>query len=127
MPRHRKPLSKAIVDASTLRNPGRYAGRTSPAHPRPLGRPYAQMTAAEQECWREFEQSLPWLKASHRLLVRLACRLAARLDSEQFGLAATKALGSILSKLGATPTDANRVAQRGEEDGDDERFFGRSH
>lgn len=127
MPRPRKPLSKAIVSGATMHHPGRFADRTAPRHSRPLGRPYPDMTETEQQFWLEFETALPWLRGSHRVLLRMACRLSARLDSDQeFGVAATKALGSILSKLGATPVDENRVSVPGGKNEDPaDRFFAR--
>jgi hypothetical protein len=54
---------------------------------------------------------MPWLNASHRILLRLACYHAARLDEDgEFGVSATQALSSLLSKLGATPVDESKVS-----------------
>jgi hypothetical protein len=49
------------------------------------------------------------------------------MDDAEFGVSATQALSSILSKLGATPVDETKVNHGGEEDEDpaDEFFTGR--
>jgi hypothetical protein len=85
------------------------------------------MTDEQKECWREFVQDMPWLHSAHRTLLRLACYHAARLDTDaDFGVSATQALSSILSKLGATPVDETKVLH-GDGDDDDpaEAFFTR--
>ena len=127
MARPRIPQSKAEASGAILKNAGRFASRKTPAKPRPVGEPYAKMTDAQKECWREFVGDMPWLNAAHRTLLRLACYHAARLDTDpEIGVSATQALSSILSKLGATPVDETKVshADDGEEDPAD-RFFHR--
>jgi hypothetical protein len=69
---------------------------------------------------------MPWLRAHHRLLLRLTCSLAARMDDEGkvMGVNASQALSSLLSKLGATPVDESRVRHPERDDVDPaERFF----
>jgi hypothetical protein len=85
------------------------------------------MTAIEVRYWNEFVAELPWLHSGHRVLLRMACRLSARMEGDDFGVSATQALSSILSKLGATPVDETKVAHGGGEDDEDpaEGFFGR--
>lgn len=125
----RTPLSKAAISGTLQRNPSRFAGRRSPKRTRPIGEPYATMSEAERAYWREFAEELPWLHSAHRTLLRLTCRLAARLDSgKEFGVSATQALSAILSKLGATPVDESKVAH-GSGEGEDEagRFFSRGN
>jgi hypothetical protein len=122
MARHRTPLAKAQVSGAALRHPERYRDRRSLANPRPIGEPYANMTEAEIRYWREFVDSLPWLHSAHRTLLRLACHLAARLDAGEIGVSAAQALGSVLSKLGATPADESRVNMPIEDDEDDDWF-----
>ena len=69
---------------------------------------------------------MPWLHSAHRILVRLACVLAARMETDDFGVQASQALGSLLSKLGATPVDASRLNFETEEEPDPaDKFFGR--
>jgi broad specificity phosphatase PhoE len=127
MARHRLPAEKAKTAGADLVHPGRFADRKAPTKTRPIGEPYARMTDAQKECWRELVADMPWLHAAHRTLLRLACYHAARLDTDpEFGVSATQALSSILSKLGATPVDETKVnhADDGEEDPAD-RFFRR--
>lgn len=126
MARPRLPTAKAQATGANIKNPGRFKDRKGPKNVRPLGKPYAGMSPIELEYWKEFEAELPWLHSGHRVLVRMACRLSARLDDEEFGVSAAQALSSVLSKLGATPVDESKVAHGGGEEEDPaEEFFGR--
>ena len=130
MARPRLPALKAEASGAALKNPGRFAERVAPKRTRPIGQPYAGMTEVEARYWQEFADELPWLNSGHRVLLRIACRLSARLETDpDFGVSATQALSSILSKLGATPVDETKVTHG---DGDDEEdpaeaFFARTH
>ena len=125
MPRQRLPQKKAEVSGATLHDPQRFKDRKGPKRTRPIGEPYARMTPVQKECWEEFRAELPWLNSGHRTLLRMACILAARMDADgEFGVQATQALSSILSKLGATPVDETKVYHADEEDEDPtDRFF----
>lgn len=128
MARPRLPAAKAEASGAAIKNAGRFEGRKAPKRTRPIGEPYANMTEAQKECWRELAGEMPWLHSAHRTLLRLACYHAARLDTDaDFGVSATQALSSILSKLGATPVDETKVAHGGdgEETDPGEEFFGR--
>jgi hypothetical protein len=126
MARPRLPQAKAEASGAILKNAGRFAGRSAPKRVRPIGEPYAAMTEMEVWYWREFAEELPWLNSGHRVLLRMACRLSARLDTDpDFGVSATQALSSILSKLGATPVDETKVVHGGGEDDEDDQFFGK--
>jgi hypothetical protein len=128
MPRPRLPQAKAEASGAVLKNAGRFADRKTPKRTRPIGEPYARMTPEQQECWRELVADMPWLHSAHRTLLRLACYHAARLDTgDEFGVAATQALSSLLSKLGATPTDETKVRHDNGDDDEDsaESFFAR--
>lgn len=118
MARPRLPAAKAEVAGAALINPERFRGRKSQSRPRPLGDPYARMTDPQKEAWDEFRAEMPWLNSTHRPLVRLACIWTAKMDEGDFGVSATQALSSILSKLGATPVDETKVNHG--EDGDDD-------
>lgn len=127
MPAHRLPAAKAEVSGAVAKNAGRFRDRKAPTKTRPIGEPYVSMSEAQKEVWREMVADMPWLNSSHRILLRLACFHAARLDTDtDFGVSATQALSSILSKLGATPVDESKVnhGDDGDEDPADE-FFGR--
>ena len=125
MARPRLPRLKAEVSGATLTHPGRFKNRRGPKHTQPVGEPYANMTDAQKSVWLEMAGEMPWLHSSHRTLLRLVCNLVARMDSDAgLGVAATHALSSMLSKLGATPVDAARVSASVEDEDDpDEAFF----
>ena len=125
MPNHRTPLAKAEVSGADTKHPGRFKDRKSPKRVRPIGEPYARMTEAQRVCWEEFKSELPWLNSGHRTILRMACILAARMDTDpEFGVQATQALSSILSKLGATPVDETKVNHGDEEEEDPaDEFF----
>lgn len=126
MARPRLPATKAKASGAALKNPGRFKDRKAPRNARPLGEPYAKMLVREKAAWKELTDEMPWLNAAHRPLVRMACIWIARMDTKDFGVSATQALSSILSKLGATPVDETKVAHGGdsEEDAED-GFFNR--
>lgn len=90
--------------------------------------PYRNMKADEKVVWTEISEDMPWLNAAHRILVRLACYHTARLNKgAEFGVSATTALSSILSKLGATPVDETKVNHGDEPETDPtDEFFGNS-
>jgi hypothetical protein len=125
MARARLPQAKAEASGAVLKNAGRFEGRSGPKRVRPLGDPYTRMTEVEREYWAEFAQELPWLHSGHRVLLRLTCQLAARMDSgEEMGVSASQALSSLLSKLGATPVDETKVMHGGDDEDEDDEFFG---
>jgi hypothetical protein len=130
MAKPRLPAIKAEVSGAALINAGRFADRKAPKGTRPLGEPYARMTPEQKEAWEEYRAELPWLNASHRVILRLACLWTAKLDDPEgdFGVSATQALSSILSKLAATPVDETKVnlPDDGESDPSD-AFFSRPH
>jgi hypothetical protein len=119
----RLPVAKAQVTGAAVKNPGRHADRKKPKGTRAIGEPYAAMSDAEKIQWHEFVRDLPWLNSSHRVLLRLACHLAAAMDGADFGVSKAQALGSILSKLGATPADESKVSA-GDDEPEEDEFFG---
>jgi len=120
MAANRTPKRKAEVSGATLKHPERYRDRTGPSNTKPLGEPFARMTETERKYWAEFAQELPWLHSAHRVLLRLTCKLAARMDHDsEMGVSAAHSLSSLLSKLGATPVDESRVMNGGSGDDKD--------
>jgi hypothetical protein len=120
----RLPALKAEVSGAAIKNPGRHSERKRPSGTRPIGEPYKTMSDREQEQWHEFVCDLPWLNSAHRVLLKLACRLTCQMDEGDFGVSKAQALGSILSKLAATPVDETKVSAP--DDGDDDpsdRYF----
>ena len=70
-------------------------------------------------------QDLPWLNSAHRVVLRAACVITARMDADpDIGVQQIQALSALLSKLGATPVDETKVSH---DDGDDaapeDKFF----
>jgi hypothetical protein len=130
MARPRLPAKKAEISGAALVHAGRFKGRKAPKGTRTLGEPYVTMTADQRAAWEEFRAELPWLNSSHRVLLRLACLWTAKLNdpAADFGVSATQALSSILSKLAATPVDETKVSSGGDEESDPaDEFFGRPH
>ena len=126
MARPRLPAEKAEVSGAAIHDPQRFRDRKAPKTTRPVGEPYLKMTDAQKEVWAECVYEMPWLNSSHRLLLRQACMLAARMDDPEMGVSALQALGSILSKLGATPVDETKVNHGdGDDDEPEDRFFAR--
>src|SRR5688572_2319239 len=124
----RTPLAKAEVSGAAAKNPQRFRNRKA-SNAGPLGEPYARMTEAQKTVWREMAGDMPWLNAGHRILVRLACVMVAKMDADEdgeIGVSATHALSGILSKLGATPVDESKVNHAGgEEEDPTDKFFPR--
>lgn len=109
-----------------MHDPQRFRDRKTPSRKRPLGDPYLKMTDAQKEAWAEYAAEMPWLHSAHRPLLRLACIWTAKMDDADFGVSATQALSSILSKLGATPVDETKVMHGdGEEEDPADAFFAR--
>src|ERR1044072_2061402 len=105
MPAPRLPQAKAEVSGAVAKNAGRFKDRKAP-RTRPLGAPYARMTDEEKAVWAEMARDAPWLRSHHRLILRAACILAARMDDPKgLSLGAIDSLSRLLSKLGMTPTD----------------------
>jgi hypothetical protein len=124
--RPRTPDAKAEASGAKAINPGRFEGRKTPPRTRPLGEPYAAMTGGQKAAWNELREECPWLHSSHRHMVRMAAQIIARMDEEEIGMTAMKTLSSILSKLGATPTDETKVNHAdGDEESPEDKFFGR--
>ncbi|MBS0339808.1 MAG: hypothetical protein JSS56_04735 [Proteobacteria bacterium] len=85
------------------------------------------MTDEQKRAWAEIQYEMPWLTSSDRIMVRLACSWIARMEKDDLGVAASSALASILSKLGATPVDISKVAHGGDEEDPDDEFFAKPH
>lgn len=124
MAKPRTPTKKARVSGASIKDPGLYKDRSEQANPAPIGTPYKGMTAAQMRVWKECATNMPWLYASHRLLLRQVCILAARMETgEDLSVSSTHALSAMLSKLGATPTDESKVSHLQDEQDHDERLF----
>ena len=124
MAKPRTPTKKAKVSGATLKDPARFKDRKEPANPNPIGAPYKGMTPAQLKVWKECAENMPWLNASHRLLLRQVSILAARMETDaEVGVSAMHALSAMLSKLGATPTDESKVDHPDGAEDPDDKFF----
>ncbi|WP_245965611.1 hypothetical protein [Pseudorhodoferax soli] len=116
------------MSGAIAKNAGRFKDRTIQKGSRPLGEPYATMTPEQKAAWAEIQHDMPWLTSSDRIMVRLACSWVARMDKDDLGVAASSALATIMSKLGATPVDVSKVRHASDEEEDPtDEFFGRPH
>ena len=109
MPRPRTPSAKAKIEGRHIKNPQRYKRNTPTADS--IGDPPKWLTETQTAAWREFEAELPWLNRSHRSLLEIAAVVRARVQAG--GEVGTKALSLLrlcLSSLGATPSDASKIA-----------------
>lgn len=127
MPRQRTPKAKAEVSGAAAKNAARFKDRKAPKVTRGLGEPYAAMTDEQKNAWAEIQYEMPWLTSSDRIMVRLACSWIARMEKDDLGVAASSALASILSKLGATPVDISKVTHGGDEEDPEDEFFSKPH
>lgn len=77
-----------------------------------------------KRAWARFRVELPWLTAADNALLEIASTVRGRmLAGEIPGTTALSMYQSVLSKLGATPTDRSKVNMPDEEPEEDE-FFG---
>ena len=112
MARPRIPLEKAILTGRVAHDPKRFAGRKEPPSAGPLGDPPTWMKKQEQiEAWRALGRDLPWLNKSNRAITGIAADLLGRqMSGEDIGIKAFSLLRMCLSSMGATPSDASKVA-----------------
>lgn len=129
MARPRTPHAKAAVEASDKKNPQRFKARNEPKANGPLGAPPKWLTDTDtmkaKAAWLLFQKEIPWLTESHRMLVGMASNIQGRLMAGQdVGVQAMNLLRQMLGQMGATPSDASKIAvpDDGESDPDDELF-----
>jgi hypothetical protein len=83
------------------------------------------MTAAQAAAWDELRGDIPWLESPHAGVVEIAALLQARLRSgAEMSIGALNLLRLLLGQLGASPTDAAKVAWSPPEDDPDAEIFG---
>lgn len=124
MANNRTPLAKAKVTGTDQRNPSRFKDRKEPRGQIPLGAPSDFLAEDQKGVFEGFKRELPWLMESDRAVVEMATVLRSRMLSnpEGVGVSALQALGSTLSKLGATPSDRTKVSLPDDEEEEDEFF-----
>jgi phage terminase small subunit len=123
MAARRLPAGKAKATGAALRNPGRHKDRKEPASA-PLGGAPAHLDLHAKRAWDRFRSELPWLTAADKALLEIASMVRGEmLAGEIPGVTKLSMYQSVLSKLGATPTDRSKVNVPDDEAEPDE-FFG---
>lgn len=109
MPRPRTPLAVAKANGAVAHNPKQFKNRREPEN-RPLGKPSTNLTKKEVAMWEAFKIESGWLMECDRSLVEQASKLRAK-SFTKAGLDYKEVdqLVRILSKLGMTPVDRQRV------------------
>jgi hypothetical protein len=125
MARPRNPLAKAKTEGRDKVNAGRFKGRKEPKGNGPLGAPPKWLTDSEtikaKSAWLLFQNEIPWLTESHRMLVGMAANIQGRIMANQdVGVQAMNLLRQILGQMGATPADASKIAVADDDDEKDD-------
>lgn len=120
MPARKLPGELARITGASLKNPARYKSRTADAAADAIGDPPEWLTAAQHESWIDITGSMPWLRQSHTGIVSITAVLAAKLRNGEAGTSAMNLLRLCLAQLGATPTDAHKIAMPEDGDNDDD-------
>ena len=119
----RLPVAKAKATGAAIKNPGRHKGRADPKVA-PLGKPSDFLNDAGKRAWEGFKRELPWLMESDRAMVEVAAKVRGELMTDpDVSVTKLSMLQSILSKLGADPSNRSKVALPDDEPEADE-FFG---
>ena len=123
MAAHRVPAAKAKVTGAVLRNPSRHASRAEPKAGALGGAP-VHLDKFAKRAWERFRVELPWLTSADKALLEIACMVRGEMLQGQIpGVTKLSMYQSVLSKLGATPTDRSKVNAPDDEPQEDE-FFG---
>lgn len=119
----RTPAAKAKATGAAALHPGRHAARKEPKTAL-IGQPPAHLAPSAKKAWALFTNELSWLTASDGALLEVASRVRGELmDGADLGVTKLSMYQSVLSKLGATPTDRSKVMLGDDEEEADE-FFG---
>ena len=119
----RTPVGKAKVTGAAMRNPKRHADRAEP-QTGSLGGAPMHLDKYGKRAWERFRAELPWLTSGDRALLEIASMVRGEmLKGEIPGVTKLSMYQSVLSKLGATPTDRSKVTLPDDETEEDE-FFG---
>lgn len=114
MARPRTPLAKAAIEGQIKPHKARFQGRSEPEVKNPLGDPPIWLldtpASKARSAWLLFQAEIPWLNASHRMLVGMAANIQGRIMANQdVGVQALQLLRQCLGSMGATPSDASKV------------------
>jgi hypothetical protein len=107
----RQPVARSQITGAASKNPQRHRNRKEPAQGRPLGDPSDFLDENGRRAWEGFKRELPWLMESDRAIVEIAAKLRGLvLAGADVGEGKLKLLQTILSKLGASPSDRTKIA-----------------
>jgi len=108
--RPKQPRAKAEITGAAVKNPSRHRSTPSVIGDM-LGEPSDFLDEFSKAAWVQFKREVPWLKESHRALMEIACHFRGQMF-QGLPLRATdiNSFQSILSKIGATPSDEGKIA-----------------
>lgn len=106
----RTPLAKARATGQDQKNKGRFVDRSEPENIETLGEPSEFMNDAEKGIWEGFKRDFPWLMASDRVLLEIACIIRCKLiNREPMTNAEVNQLRMCVSSMGGTPADRTKI------------------
>jgi hypothetical protein len=127
-------MAKATVTGRDKHDKARFADREEPVVNDPLGDAPKWIVDTEKckarEAWEILRAEVPWLNASHRMLIATLCNQLGRLVAGQdVGVQASVFIKQCLSEMGATPAAASKVGAKSDGDSADKdsaaEFFNR--
>src|SRR4051812_20986442 len=112
MARPRTPKAKAAVTGRDTKNRARFEDRAEHVVKDPLGDAPRWLVDTDKskprEAWEILRSEVPWLNASHRMLIATLCRQLGRLVAgDDVGVQASIFIKQCLSEMGATPAAAS--------------------
>ena len=110
MSRPRLPSQVAKALGADAKNPQRFQGRSVPKVAK-LGSAPRAFTKEQRAAWEAFADEMPWLAKSDRVVVEVASRLRAAMETDPlFPMAGYAQLRMCISSMGGTPADRTKVS-----------------
>lgn len=122
MPTPTNSLAKARLTGAAAKDPQRYRDRSEPrTSGQPVGKPPAHLNATCKAVWRDLSASLGWLVKEDRAALELASVALGQVrdfvkQGEPVPASLLAASNSAIGKLGATPTDRQKVTMQPDDD-----------
>ncbi|MES0052187.1 hypothetical protein NKJ66_00995 [Mesorhizobium sp. M0078] len=121
MARPRTPKAKAKVTGQAVVRRKKFETRGEPEFNGPLGDAPDWLVDSEKHkprrAWEILRSEVPWLNASHRMLMATLCNQLGRLIAGQdVGVQASVFIKQCLSEMGATPAAASKVGAKPDAD-----------
>lgn len=108
--RPKQPREKAEITGAAAKNPSRHRA-TPTVIGEMLGEPSEHLDKFAMAAWVQFKREVPWLKESHRALMEIACYFRGQMfEGKPLRATDLNSFQSILSKIGATPSDEGKIA-----------------